>query len=173
LKTDPAGPSVLRRALWIVLGALMVGGGWLLVAGRGGEIPPLTERRDERAPSTRGAAAPPRTAAPSFDEAAAERGLPLPDGALGPIIGDPRLDRIPLCDERNWGMLDGLVHEVRDGELHVEETAWENAGASVRAGVASWASKCRLADAPVLVRGAASGREVGQYDPASGYARSD
>lgn len=169
----PSPRSSRGRLVAVGFGSLVAAAamGWLLASPS--MDPAASTRPDARVARARPADEPP--AAATRDGRAgvpAERAPPrLPDGALPPIIGEPRHDRIPLCDDRNWGLLDGLVREVRDGELLVEEAAWEAAGASTRAGVASWASKCRLADAPIVVRGGDSGNELGYYDATSGYAR--
>ncbi len=93
----------------------------------------------------------------------------LPAGALPPIIGEPRLDRIDYCDARNWTRVDVLVRELRGDELIVDESAWLDAGASTRAGLASWVSKCRFEGRSLVVRAEGSGRELGAYDTALGY----
>lgn len=170
MSDEAPGPSAAKLGLWAAVGAVVIAAGWLLVDrdapprdDTAGSSQAATEvaRLEPSAPSTPGA---PATPPPSRDR-------PLPDGVLGPIIGDPRGNRIDICDERNWRFVGNLVHEVRAGELLVEESAWQNAGASTRAGVASWASKCRLDDAPLVVVGADSGHELGRYAATSGYER--
>lgn len=93
----------------------------------------------------------------------------LADGSLPPILGEPRLDRIDYCDERNWRRVDTVVRDVDGDALIVDEGAWLRAGASTRVGLAGWASKCRLDGRALVVRAAGSGHELGAYDPAFGY----
>ena len=97
---------------------------------------------------------------------------------MPPLLGDPRPDPIAYCDARNWEGLEALVRDVRRlgpgdvegrGLLLVEGDAWRRGGASLRSGVASFASKCRLDGAPLVVRDTRSGETLGDYDPATGY----
>lgn len=118
------------------------------------------------------------TAAPRASEAGGEETrhdavVRLPDGALPSILDEPSPERLAYCDPRQWARLDAIVQEVGEGELIVREPAWEAAGASARAGLAGWASKCRLDGAALLVRSAGSGHILGRYDPAAGYTRAD
>jgi len=112
----------------------------------------------------------PRDVAPTSSGTARPR---LPDGALPPILDEPSGDRLDYCDARQWRDLGGLVAGVHDGVLEVHGPAWRSAGASGRAGVAGWASRCRLAGEPVTVREAGTGRVLGRYDPSGGYVRAD
>lgn len=156
--------SARRRGAWTARLLVFVGlaafGGWLLV--------PAAEDQPKPASETATPPSAPAVVQPA-DVAIAAVPLELPEGALPPILGEPRMDRIDYCDDRNWRRVDGLVREVRGDELIVDEGAWQEAGASTRAGLAGWASKCRLDGRALVVRAHGSGRELGAYDAAFGY----
>jgi hypothetical protein len=167
---DPANePSTTRRhrrTIRLLLFIVLAGsGGWILMSAEDDRPGHEIEARTTGVAETPSALA---TTGP-VDAAIPAAPLELPEGALPPILGEPRLDRIDYCDDRNWSRLDVLVREVRGEELIVDESAWQDAGASTRAGLASWASKCRLDGRALVVRAHGSGRELGAYDAAFGY----
>jgi hypothetical protein len=148
----------------------LIGGALLLSLGEDERGPDATTT-DRPAPTEAPAGS--NAPGPAQDAGARPGGGRLPDGALPPILDEPATDRLAYCDARNWARLDAFVREVRDGELIVEEPAWQAAGASAQAGLAGWASKCRLDGAALAVRSAQSGRRLGDYAPDSGYAPTD
>lgn len=101
----------------------------------------------------------------------------LAEGALGPIITDPDPDRIPLCDERNWPLVGEVVASVGpasgvdgyEGTAYVYERMWTGLTPVARMGIASWASKCILAEGRVRVVDTQTGVELGHYDPSIGF----
>lgn len=174
MRGDEAGrrPRAARRlAIGLAMTAIGLGGAvaiWMLATrsdSSSGSAAPARIAEPATA-ATAGAAASPRATA---GVSAPDESPTLADGSLPPILGDPRLDRIDYCDERNWRRIDTVVRDVDGDALIVDEGAWLSAGASTRVGLAGWASKCRLDGRALVVRSAGSGHELGAYDPAFGY----
>ena len=94
----------------------------------------------------------------------------LPEGSLKPIIGDPREGDLEFCDAANWKRLDGLVvGHPAPATVVLDQDAWQRQGAAVRAGIASWISKCLAGGAPVDLHGDLTGERLGRYDAREGY----
>lgn len=152
-----------RPGRWARTGlGLLVGGGLLvaLVLARGwggGEV---------RSAAGEGAPGPPRSMGAELPPPRAhDPDVPLPDGFLGAILGASEEEgpRAEFCDDEHWSRVDWLIREIRDGELLVDDEAWARQGASTRAGIASWVSKCHLDGGAVRVVGAASGRQLAAF----------
>jgi hypothetical protein len=96
------------------------------------------------------------------------------DGTLSPLLTGERPEGdVPDCDDTLWSGVESLVREIDAGadvgEVLVAESAWWAHAASAKARLASWISKCKLADRPFMIRGIESGRVLASYTPESGY----
>jgi hypothetical protein len=152
-----------------VVAALALGSGWLDLGERSvaSPAPPLPESRD--APPRLDAESPtdPRAATAAAAESP-DRPTELRDGALPPLIGDPREDDTHYCDESLWTNVAPIIRHVQIDEVVVDEVAWRRHGTSAQTGIASWISKCRLSGEPVTLIGDESGDELGFYSADAG-----
>ena len=109
------------------------------------------------------------SSAHTVPEPPAGRETRLPDGALPPLLGNPRRDDRQYCDEELWARVAPLIRELLPGEVIVDEPAWARHTSSAQSGIASWISKCKLAGEAVRIRGDDSGDLLGVYSSADGY----
>jgi hypothetical protein len=93
----------------------------------------------------------------------------LPDGALVPLLGEPRGSNLRYCDETLWSQTSEIIRSMAPGEIAVDEAGWRARGIEGQGGLAAWVSRCRQEGASVMVLAAESGATLGFYSTKDGY----